>query len=65
MYLKGRVLVIDLNLLISPYFSLMGNLGSSKKFLVSSITPECCPNAYLKPRDEIIFLNSMLYSPNG
>ena len=31
----------DLNLDISPYFSLIGNLGSSHKSFVSSITPEC------------------------
>ena len=29
LYLKGSVLVKELNLLISPYFSFIGNLGSS------------------------------------
>ena len=39
---------IDLNLFNSPYFSFIGNLGSSRKSLVGSITPECCPKAKLK-----------------
>ena len=40
--------IIDLNLLISPYFSLIGNLGNSNLSLLISITPECCPKANLK-----------------
>ena len=40
-YLNGKVCIKVLNLFISPYFSLIGNLGSSHKSLVSSITPEC------------------------
>ena len=62
---KGRVFIKVLNLFISPYFSLIGNLGNSNLSLVSSITPECCPKAYLNPKLFIKFLNSELYSPNG
>ena len=65
LYLNGKVFNNVENLLISPYFSFMGNRGSSNKFLVSSITPECCPKAYLNPKSIIMFLSSMLNSPNG
>ena len=39
LYLKGKVLVIVVNLLCSPYFSLIGNLGSSNLSLFISIIP--------------------------
>ena len=58
-------MIKNLNLFKSPYFSLIGNLGSSKKSFVLSITPECWPKAYLKPNDLIISLNAKLYSPKG
>ena len=41
LYGKGKVLRINLNLSNSPYFSFIGNLGSSRKSFVESITPEC------------------------
>ena len=43
----------------------MGNLGNSRKFLVGSITPECCPNANSKFRSATIFFKLTLYSPKG
>ena len=64
LYLKGRVFNKVLNLEISPYFSFIGNLGSSRSFFVSSITPECCPKAYLKFNSLTIFLIHS-YSPKG
>ena len=41
LYFKGSVFIKVENLLISPYFSFIGNLGNSHKSFVSSITPEC------------------------
>ena len=55
LYGKGNVLRIDSNLFSSPYFSFMGNLGNSKKFLDKSIIPECWPKANLKFKSVTIF----------
>ena len=41
LYCRGNNLIKNLNLSKSPYFSLIGNLGSSYLFLLKSITPEC------------------------
>ena len=65
LYLKGNVNSNFLNLSTFPYFSFIGNLGNSNKSFVSSATPECWPNAYLKFKSSTIFLNSKLYSPKG
>ena len=65
LYFKGKVFVKVLKRFRSPYFSLIGNLGSSKRSFVSSMTPECWPKAYLKFNSLIILLNSKLYSPKG
>ena len=62
---KGKVWIIDLNLFNSPYFSFIGNLGNSRKFLLGSITPECCPKANLKFNSVTIFFKTLLYSPKG
>jgi hypothetical protein len=48
LYCKGKKLTKRSNLLRSPYFSFIGNLGSSYLSLFKSITPECCPKANLK-----------------
>ena len=45
-------------------FVYIGNLGNSNLSLVLSITPECCPNPYLK-FSLIKFFCSKEYSPKG
>ena len=40
-YSRGNEFIIELNLFNCPYFSLIGNLGSSNLSLFKSITPEC------------------------
>jgi len=57
---------MDLNLFNSPYFSFIGNLGSSRKSLVISITPE---NRYIKgnenpPKIKIKFFNNLINVKN-
>ena len=61
---RGNNLTRDSNLFKSPYFSLIGNLGNSNLSLLKSITPECCPKAYLN-FNLIYFFCSKLYSPKG
>ena len=56
---------MDLNLFNSPYFSFIGNLGNSRKSLLESITPECCPKANSKFKSVTIFFKTVLYSPKG
>ena len=64
LYCKGWSLIKNSNLFKSPYFSLIGNLGSSYWSLLLSITPECWPKENLKFL-EIYFFIKLLYSPNG
>jgi len=47
LYCSGNNLTRNSNLFKSPYFSLIGNLGNSSLSLLKSITPECCPKAYV------------------
>ena len=64
LYWIGKSLIINSNLSRSPYFSFIGNLGSSYLSLFKSITPECWPNAKSNLL-EIYFFWSKLYSPKG
>ena len=64
LYSRGYKFIIKLNLSKSPYFSLIGNLGSSYLSLFISITPEFCPNAKSKFLEMYSFCFK-LNSPNG
>ena len=64
LYSKGNKSILNSNLFKSPYFSLIGNLGNSYGFLLTSITPECWPKPYLK-NYLINDVCSRLNSPNG
>ena len=64
LYSNGLRLIKNSNRFSSPYFSLIGNLGSSCWSLLTSITPECCPKENSKFLEIYSFM-SELYSPKG
>ena len=64
LYCNGLRLIKNSNLFRSPYFSLIGNLGSSWLSLLLSITPECWPKENSKFLEMYSFIRE-LYSPNG